>query len=369
MGTGLVMPSWPAITPGEAEPVLTHFPGVGRLIGLRWHSPRPFSAATLIQTTRGEFFLKRHHARLRTPEGLAEEHRFIAHLGTAGMPVPEIMRTAGEATAIAQGEWSYEVHRKAPGTDLYRDRPSWTPFLSRTHAQAAGVALARLHRASSGFAAPARRRQPLVASWTILPAPDPLAAAEAYVAARPALAGFFSTQSWRSELAALFATAEPGVPDRLAAQTSLWTHNDWHASNLLWARDGSVRTAFDFGLSDRTCALHDLAIAIERTAIEWLDLGQGKDEGLADGDAAVALIAGYHSVLPLDRAALDLLIRLLPLVHVEFALSEIDYFAGVLGEADHAALAWEGYLLGHAHWFLSPPGRDLLRRIELSVPA
>jgi hypothetical protein len=32
---------------------------------------------------------------------------------------------------------------------------------------------------------------------------------------------------------------------------------------------------FDFGLADRSCAAHDLAIAIERTAFAWLELGGG----------------------------------------------------------------------------------------------
>jgi Ser/Thr protein kinase RdoA (MazF antagonist) len=342
--------------------VLAHFPAVGRLVGLRWHSPRPFSAATLMHSTRGEFFLKRHHRRLRAPEGLAEEHGFIAHLGGAGMPVPEVMRTSEGATAVAIADWSYEVHRKAPGADLYRDRPSWTPFLSRMHAHAAGVALARLHDAAEGYAAPARRTQPLVASWTILPAPDPLAAAEHYVAARPALAAFLAGRPWRRDLAALFADLGDGVGAGLARQPSLWTHNDWHASNLLWAPDGSVRTAFDFGLADRSCALADIAIAIERTAIEWLRLGED-EEGLADPLAARALLDGYRAHRALADADVALLVRLLPLVHVEFALSEMDYFHGVLGQAEHAELAWEGYLLGHARWFHSAPGRDFLRRL------
>jgi Ser/Thr protein kinase RdoA (MazF antagonist) len=363
MGTALEAPTWPAILPAEAEAVLAHFPAAGRLVGLRWHSPRPFSAATLMHSTRSEFFLKRHHRRLRAPEGLVEEHGFIAHLGSAGMPVPEVMRTADGATAIAMGEWSYEVHRKAPGADLYRDRPSWTPFLSRMHAHAAGVALARLHEAAQGYAAPARRTQPLVASWTILPAADPLAATEAYVAARPALAAFLSGRPWRRELAALFDALGAGIAGPLARQPSLWTHNDWHASNLLWAQDGSVRTAFDFGLADRTCALADLAVAIERTAIAWLRLGEDGEDGLADPAAARSLIDGYRRRRPLADADVALLVRLLPLVHIEFALSEMDYFAGVLGQMDHAALAWEGYLVGHARWFRSAPGRDFLRRI------
>jgi hypothetical protein len=41
-------------------------------------------------------------------------------------------------------------------------------------------------------------------------------------------------------------------------------------------------------------------------------------------------------------------------------LSEIDYFAGVVGDPDAALLAWDGYLLGHADWFQSAAGREFL---------
>lgn len=358
MGTVLEVPAWPAITAAEAEAVIGRFPGVGRLVGLRWHSPRPFSAATLLQTSRGEFLLKRHHARLRSPGDLAQEHAFVAHLRAAGLPVPEIMVSMDRQGALAQGDWTYELHRKAPGIDLYRDRLSWTPFLSHDHAFTAGAALARLHRASRSFAAPARAMRPLVASFTILPSADPLAAAEAYVADRPALGAYLADKSWRRELSRLFAALDRGVPERLASQPSLWTHNDWHPSNLLWAGDGAVASIIDFGLATRTCALHDIATAIERTAIEWLRLGEGTDDEIADPTAARALLAGYRSVVPLDGSEIETVARLLPLVHVEFALSEIDYFAGIVSAPQDAAIAWHDYLVGHAEWFLSAPGRD-----------
>ena len=358
MGTGMEAPTWPAITSDEAAAVLARFPAAGDMGPLRWHSPRPFSAAVLVDAAGGNFVLKRHHRRVRSPAGLAEEHRFIAHLACA-IAVPEIVPAADGASAVALGEWTYELHRQAPGEDLYRDRPSWTPFLSRAQAHGAGVALARLHAAARGFAAPARAVQPLVASFSILPAADPMAATEAYVAARPALADFLSGRLWQNELTPLFVGPGAGLAARLACEAPLWTHNDWHPSNLLWDRDGGVRTVFDFGLADRTCALHDVAIAIERTAVAWLDLGQG-DEARADPDAALALLAGYETIASIDRAGL---VHLLPLVHLEFALSEVDYFAGVVGDRAAAAQAWDAYLLGHATWFRSAPGEDLLRRI------
>ncbi len=363
MGLAMEAPTWPAITADEAGAVLAHFSGMGRMTGLHWHSPRPFSAATLVHTTNGAFLLKRHHHRVRTVEGLAEEHAFIAHLAGGGVSVPEVMVTADGATAVASGAWSYELHRAAPGVDLYRDSLSWTPFAARAHAHAAGVALATLHEAARGFAAPARRRQPLVASFTILPAADPIAAADAYVAARPALAAFLNVKPWRRELGKLFESLGQGLAPLLADQMPLWTHNDWHPSNLLWASDGGVETVFDFGLADRTCAVHDIATAIERTAVRWLELEQGTDD-IGDPAAALALLAGYATIAPLGRTDVAAIVRLLPLVHLEFALSEIEYFAAVVEDPASAALAWDEYLIGHAAWFQSTPGRDLLRAIE-----
>ncbi|MEG3166891.1 phosphotransferase [Sphingomonas sp. LB3N6] len=363
MGTAMEAPTWPAITADEANAVIARFPAAGRLTGLHWHSPRPFSAATLAHTTQGAFLLKRHHRSVRSIEGLAEEHAFIAHLAGAGMSVPEVMATADGATAVTSGAWSYELHRAAPGADLYRNSLSWTPFASHAHAHAAGVALANLHEAARSFSAPARRPQPLVASFTILPAADPLAAAEAYVAARPALAAFLESKPWRRELARLFEALGQGLAPLLAEQTPLWTHNDWHPSNLLWTNGGSVRTAFDFGLADRTCAVHDIATAIERTAVRWLDLGQGTDD-IGDPEAALALLAGYATTAPLARADIAAVVRVLPLVHLEFALSEIDYFTAVVEDPASAGLAWDGYVIGHAEWFLSTPGQDFLRAIE-----
>lgn len=365
MGTALEAPTWPAITHAEAEAILARFPAAGRPTALLWHSPRPFSAAALVETPEGAFLLKRHHQALRTPAALAEEHAFLAHLRAAGLAVPDIVAATDGAGAIAQGEWTYELHRQSPGADLYRDRPSWTPFLSLDHAFAAGEALARLHLAARDFAAPSRGAHPLVASFTIIPARDPVAAAEAYVAARPALAAFLTGKPWRSELARLFGKLGGGLSARVERQPPLWTHNDWHPSNLLWSAAGAVSTIFDFGLATRTCALHDLATAIERTAIPWLDASHGR----GDAQAALALLSGYRTVLPLSDVDIETIRRLLPLVHVEFALSEIDYFAGIVGDHDQALLAWDGYLIDHAEWFMGVAGRAFLDEIENGATA
>lgn len=360
MGMELEAPAWPAITPDEAERVLAQFPEAGKPAALHWHSPRPFSAATLVRTSAGEFLLKRHHRLLRTPASLAEEHRFMAHLRTEGVPVPQVFSASDGFGAILEGDWSYELHGSAPGIDIYRDRQSWTPFLSADHAREAGAALARLHRGARSFAAAPRGPHPLVASFTILPSHDPLHAAEAYVAARPALAAYFRDMPWQKELARLFGELGEGLSERLRRQPRLWTHNDWHPSNLLWTPEGGVSAVIDFGLATRTCAIHDLATAIERTAIPWLALDGEQD----DVDAALALLAGYSAILPLSRDDIEVLVALLPLVHVEFALSEINYFAGILDDGDQANLAWQAYLIDHADWFLSGRGQAFLKQLK-----
>lgn len=362
MGAALEAPTWPPITDDEAAEALAHFPAAGRPETLCWHSPRPFSAATLAQTEQGAFLLKRHHARVRSSVALEEEHRFIVHLRAAGLSTPEVMRATDGSGAIALGEWRYELHRKAEGLDLYRERLSWTPFLSHDHAQEAGRALARLHLAARGFEGAARGPHPLVASLTILPARDPIEAAADYIAARPSLGRYLAGKPWREELTRLFATWGEGLSERLHGQARLWTHNDWHPSNLLWSSDGAVSSVFDFGLATRTCALHDIATAIERTAIRWLELGEG--EGLGDVAAACALLSGYEAVIPLGAADVETIVRLMPLVHVEFALSEADYFAGLPGGAAQADMAWQGYLIDHADWFLSPEGDCFLRDLR-----
>ena len=49
----------------------------------------------------------------------------------------------------------------------------------------------------------------------------------------------------------------------------LWTHNDLHASNLLWSAGGDNAQAaaiIDFGLADRTNAVHDWLMPLSATS-------------------------------------------------------------------------------------------------------
>jgi Ser/Thr protein kinase RdoA (MazF antagonist) len=370
MGRDLAEPDWPPLTDEEVNLVLAHYDGGGagrpsRAV-IRWRSPRPMSAAALVRCGGEEAFVKRHHVAVRTAAQLAAEHAFAGHLRAHGVPVPPVWRTrAGGMTARA-GDYVYEVHAHAPGIDLYRDAPSWTPFTSTGHAWAAGAALARFHRAARSFA---RRQRPpgvLMNSCALLMAPDPLAALDRLLRRRPGLARSLAGRRWRDDIARYHLPAIGRAAPLLRALGRQWGHGDWHPSNLTWtsaAPDAGVAAVIDLGLANRTFAAHDLAVAIERSAVAWLDLA-GIGQAAVDTQAVDALLDGYQAVRPLTRAELAVVAGLLPVVHLEYALSEVEYFASVVRSPENADLAYDGYLIGHANWFTGPGGQALLSHLQ-----
>ena len=60
--------------------------------------------------------------------------------------------------------------------------------------------------------------------------------------------------------------------------------------------------------------------------------------------------------------AVHLLADLLPVVQLDFALSEVEYFEGVTRSPANADVAYHTFLLGHADWFSTPAGRACWRR-------
>jgi Ser/Thr protein kinase RdoA (MazF antagonist) len=374
MGYELAEPDWLPVTDDELRGVLGRRDpgGLGRHPVVIWRSPRPMSAAALVRHGDATVFVKRHHLSVRTPGQLAAEHAFAAHLRTRGLPVPAVLRLAdgqGVQSVLRRGEFCYEAHQVADGLDVYRDAVSWSPYASPGHAYAAGWALSRLHLAAADFDQPARPPAVLMNSCAVITAADPFDAAGRLVAARPALAAYLARRSWPADFEEVLAPLIRRAAPALAALRPLWGHGDWHPSNLTWTSaspDARVAGIIDLGLANRTCAAHDLALALERAVVRWLDL---PETGTASADLAAAafLLDGYQTVRPLTRAEAEALPLLLPVVHVEYALSEIDYFTSVAvspqsGPAN-AGLAYE-YLIGHARWFGQPPGAALLGFLE-----
>ena len=356
---------WSALRRGELAELLAEFPHTGKLQQIQWRSPRPLSAAATVATGSGPLFVKRHHISVRTAATLAEEHRFIEHLHAAGTPVPRVLRNVHDNSAVVRGDWTYEVHSIAPGLDVYRDLESWVPVSETRHAFQAGRTLAQLHENAAAYSAAQRDTFILVTRDDLVRAADPLSTLEAQLPRRPGLADFLRHKpAWRRQFVETIVLRQQGLPSRIKTQPRLWTHNDWHVSNLAWSGrgpDATVSAVFDFGLASPTFALFDLATAIERNAIAWLELERGADA--VHTDIALALIEGYRSLRPLSASDLELLADLLPVVHVDFALSELEYFHAITRSPDDAEVAWSTFLLGHARWFDTPPARELLDAI------
>jgi Ser/Thr protein kinase RdoA (MazF antagonist) len=365
-------PDWPFLTDAEVSQLLVRFPDAGGAARVLTYSPRPFSAASVVATSRGKVFVKRHHESVRDREGLLEEHQFLKHLRSHGGKVPAVLADEDGETAIRVGPWTYEVHSLAKGFDIYEQALSWTPFHSVQQARSAGRAIAQLHLAAESYDAAPRRARALVTSFTIFAAQEPWPVLERYVAERPELTAYLEKRAypekrtWRAQTETALMPFHAGLQRWLGSLRPLWTHNDMHASNLLWssdAEDAEAVSVIDFGLADRTNAVHDIATAIERNGVEWLAL-EDRFEKVMHVEQIDALLEGYEQVRRLTDAEARAIPAMLPLVHAEFALAEAEYFLRVLKSEEKAALAWDGYFLGHAEWFRSEAGRRLLDHLE-----
>ncbi|HUY94132.1 MAG TPA: phosphotransferase [Terracidiphilus sp.] len=353
----LVAPDWPPLTQEEVRLVLDAYGEFHQPYDILSASPRPLSAASIIATRDRNVFLKRHARAVRDVAGIGEEHRFMTHLSNHGAPVPLVITTKSGETTLEINGWTCEVHELAAGVDLYEDAISWTPFRTAGHARSTGEMMARLHLAARGYDAPQRRGRPLVAGFTIYAVGDPAAEMEKYIAARPALRQYLAQRSCVEDSLDLLAPFHRELLSYLPKLQPMWTHNDFHPSNLFWSSRGSdahATAVIDFGLCDRTDAVHDIAHAIERSIVEWLVLVNNPTQPEhvpVHLDHLWALLEGYESVRPLSWNEASALAPMLALCHAEFALSETDYFLDVLRSEEKAYMACEGYLVSHAQWW------------------
>jgi Ser/Thr protein kinase RdoA (MazF antagonist) len=366
MGTDLVVPDWPAITADEAREVLANFSWMGTGAPyIVWRSPRPMSGAAIVRSTTATVFVKRHHVAVRSTARLEREHEFARHLRDHGVSVPAVLSTTSGESVVKLGEYVYEVHDTARGVDAYRDVPSWFPFASVHHASSAGRALALFHAGAREFAAPAWNPEILNDSMAIIGGDDPERALLTMIERRGALSRALDHYEYEQDLRRWLVPAMEQASPLLRGEQSQWTHGDWHASNLTWStsgEDAAVADVLDLGLSNRTTAVRDLAIAVERNCVDWLDINQVGSIH-PDYKSVDALLDGYEELSPLSTEQGAALIALLPVSHVEFALSEIEYFADVVHSAANTNLAYEGFLLGHAQWFQGPLGTSLLSHL------
>ena len=353
-----VAPDWPPLTLAELRPVLARYPEMGGADEVVWHAGRPFAASAIVRGARATVFVKRHGPGVRSVAELADEHAFVAHLRSQGAAVPAVLADAEGARAVTGPGGTYEVHALAEGEDRYRDAHSWTPVRGIADAEALGHALGRLHLAASGFDAPPRQGVHLVSGDALLRAPDLLAGVAAWLEGDALLGDALRTRPWRRDFAEMLLGPHKALQPFVADLPPMWVHGDFHASNLFW-RDGGVSAVLDFGLCNRASAAHDLATAIERNTIAWLDPTVERGHP----DLARAILRGYDRArcrTPEERAALR---HILPVVHVDFALAELAYFHGVTRSAPNAEAAYKDFLLDHTLWFKTKAGQAFLRAI------
>jgi len=227
MRADLAPTDWPHLDPQEVRAIVQRWGLPEADVQVSWHSPRPLSAAAIVNLEGRKIFVKRHHRSVRTAPELQEEHRFIQHLQAHGAPVSGVLSAADGSTAVERGDWTYEIHGVGLGVDLYRDAVSWSPFASIDHAVAAGGTLGQLHLSSQGFDAPARSAALLVSNDQIVRSPEPLRAVDRLIAARPALQDYLRGKKWQDEVARAIAPFHDRFLDAISSRcgrTAIGTH-------------------------------------------------------------------------------------------------------------------------------------------------
>lgn len=349
---------------------LQHFyPTLQGEIEIVWHSPRPFSSAARIKIDEQLLFIKRSHCSFRGVDDLEQEHAFIAHLAQKGLQVPDVIAHP-QGTALQIGEWVYEVHAQADAIDLYVDQLSWKPFLYTEHAAQAGMILAKFHQAASTYRQKQKRHaQYLIPSPSLLEQPCILDAIHDRIAQSQGLRHYFKKQIFDPQILHEIARIHACIHAHFVKLPPIWTHNDLHASNLLWEGQGpnaKAKMVIDFGLCNLSSAAYDLAIAVERNFIDWLNLNENQQNIQIDEAGLQAFLSAYAKTR-LDHDALKLLPQLLQIVHVDFALSELEYFVEITKNPSHADAAYWHWLVSHTQWFMSQKGQHFIQGLERMV--
>lgn len=355
---------WPAITDAELGEVATRLPqhtGT-RPAAVTWRSSRPMTSAALAMLPDGtEVFVKRQLPSLVSRAELAAKHSFVNRLVQSGFPtVPQLVFDDG-TTVLGLDDWFYEVSLRAPGEDRYRGLPSWEPPRTAAEALEVGRVAGRLRTAAEQIEAADLGPSPYQTRVRLMLG-DPLPRAEAWLVDHPAVASHIERTGadFAADLALCAAPAR-----RLAALAEApmrWTHGDLHASNLLWRAD-QVSSVIDFGLACVNPPLVDLAMAIERHAIDWLRITAGDPDG-ARPLVAQQIIDGYVQCWPLSAKEAGILGELVAVVQAEFALTVIDYVQHAPVPKGNAAWSYDVYFAGHCRWFASDHGRRFIEQIN-----
>jgi len=217
-----------------------------------------------VETDAGPLFLRVNEG--KSEDDVRREAAIVAHAAAHGVPTPAPRVTAGGAPFAAWHGERASLFPWVAGRTLARAE------LTPAHAAAVGAALARLHRASAGYAdhRPGRYE------------PDEIATRLARVAAlaRPELADAVAVLA--PELAQLATERASHIPVGII-------HGDLFVDNVMFDDTGALTALIDFEQASWGRLAYDLAVTT-------LAFGFGRDDFRAD--IVRALIDGYAAARP-----------------------------------------------------------------------
>lgn len=258
-----------------------------------------------VETTTGQFFLRRRHASLRKPRQIRAQHKLIKYLRNAGFPVAEVISTRYNHTFVELESHIYELHRYINGELCDVER--------QMHWALAAHTLAWYHQAVAEFDHPALHRS-----------------RQRY--GPKTLAGIFERimKNWGHQvdhrLNALLSELAAHTKDLMVQFSSfgalpkLIIHGDYHAENLI-LRDDKVVGVVDFDHAHRCFRAMELAEALIFFATERSQRFKHiVYSGFLNLDQVRRFVEIYCATVPLTKAEIQALPHLIRTVWLCAAL-------------------------------------------------
>lgn len=273
------------LAPREIDDVLTHW----RLKAL---FTRPVggtaNASVVVVGVRGQYVLRRRNPRYCDLGQLTYDHAVLHQLAKLGLPVPKIMRSASGSRWVEHEGAIYEVF-------YFLDGQAFAPD-NLAQVAAAGIALARFHRATESLTPGGQKQWPRYFD----PKVSLKSLKEANRLLRSGLPGDLTpyvpeqVANAITHLKGEAERCEKALPDKAYwALPQVIIHGDWHPANLKFQGD-EVAGIFDFDWVGRQPRMVDFADGL-------LFFGSTRDE-LIDGGDIWSLTQPYRP--DLDRMAI-----------------------------------------------------------------
>lgn len=348
--------------------VMSSYPEIGKPEKKIGDGSRPYSASSLFSSSSGEYFLKKRNIGWRDREDIEWKHSIIEHLGKSNFPTPSLVMNNQGSTLTQTEEFYYELFHRASGVDLYQDYHSWMTFKRSDHAVSSGETMARFHLALEDFDISGRPQvgtvveKPMTARFDMAFHRDLSKIISERIQNNSEVSEFFKDKNWQTDLLPLLTLFQKDIPDYKEIIKPWVSHGDWHANNLFFDCD-KVSAVIDFHLTDLSFRLYDLAVALDRNCIQWLEFHDGKID-VVRFDLIGLFIEGYNSVFPVSGPELKLLSLLMPIHQLDLAISNIEYYLCFEKNEARAEWAYQVYLIEHLKFYQLPGGKEVVKFIE-----